>query len=135
MLDRDAEMTDAATPPGDKISKKIKSLLKMDYKIKESFEISPVGRWELQSLRDSKAQAVLVPYSVGVAMPAMSRYDVKFYNKGSFLMLPCEPSHFYARSGYQELYECISKAWKTKKFRVTLIEMPVREKVGSRFMP
>jgi hypothetical protein len=101
MSDRDAEMPDAARAPGDKISKKIKSLLNVDYEIEGSFQILPVGTGELQSLRDAQAQAVIVPHSVGSAVPAMSRYNIKLGNKGAFLDLSCEPSLFYARSGYQ----------------------------------
>jgi hypothetical protein len=121
MSEGDEEMPDAARAPGDKISKKIKSLLNVDYEIDGSFQILPVETGELQSLRDAQAQSVIVPHSVGSAVPTVSRYNVKLGKKGAFLDLSCEPSLFYARSGYQELYHCISQAWKSNKYRAALI--------------
>ncbi|KAL3904351.1 MAG: hypothetical protein SGILL_010103, partial [Bacillariaceae sp.] len=121
MSEGDAEMSDATRSPGDKILTKIKSLLVVDYEIDGSFHILPLETGELQSLRDAQAQAVIVPHSVGSDVPTMSRYDIKLGKEGAFLDLSCEPSLFYARSGYQELYHCISAAWKSKKYRAALI--------------
>lgn len=114
-------MSDATRSPEDKILTKIKSLLKTDYEVDGSLQILPVETGELQSLRDAQAQSVIVPHSVGSAVPIVSRYNVKLGSEGVFLDLSCEPSLFYARSGYQELYHCISEAWKGRKYRAALI--------------
>ena len=91
------------------------------YEIEGSFHIEPFGTGELQSLRDSQSQAVIVPHSVGSAVPTISRYNVKLVNKGAFLDLSCKTSLFYVRSGYQELCQCISEAWKSDRYRVALL--------------
>ena len=114
-------MTENFRESEDALAAKLKELTgNPNLRIQRSLERHPSSTNQLRALRRSQLEEVLPVENVGSTCRKLHFYSLP-QTKNGFLQLHSQPSKFYVRDGYKELYDAVCKEWEGNHYRVCLI--------------
>ena len=85
--------------------------------VKGSFELDQISTDQLLALQQSQLEEILLAQNLGSTYRGLKCYSMPPLTDNEFLYLTCEPSKFYVRCGYKELYDAVCEAWAGYHFR------------------